>query len=183
MSPHSLSFDPGCPYWFVLYVRVNQEKKTALRMANSGIEHFLPSYRSLRHWKDRRVTLEMPLFPGYIFVHLPFTERVKVLSLPNVVGIIGSKNAPSIVSDEEIDCIKRGVEFGNATPHPALVEGQHVVIVSGVLHGMQGTLLRNQNNTRVVVTVNSIARSFAVDVDISCLKPAAEFVTKERKAV
>ena len=166
-----------------MYVRVNQEKKTALRLANSQIEHLLPTYRSLRQWKDRRVTLEMPLFPGYIFVHLPYAERVKVLSLPNVVDILGSKNAPSIVSAEEIDCIKRGVEFGNAVPHPALVEGQHVVIVSGVLRGMQGTLLRNQNNTRVVVSVNSIARSFAVDVDISCLKPAAEFVPLERKAV
>lgn len=183
LSPHSLSFNQSCPHWFVLYVRVNQEKKTALRLANSEIEHLLPTYRSLRQWKDRRVTLELPLFPGYIFVHLPFTERVKVLSLPNVVDIIGSKSAPSIVSNEEIDCIKRGVEFGNATPHPVLVEGQRVVIVSGVLSGMQGTLLRTQNNTRVVVTVNSIARSFAVDVDISCLKPAAEYVPRERKAV
>jgi len=183
VSSNFLSFDPNQPYWFVLYVRANQEKKTALRLANNYIEHFLPCYRSLRQWKDRRVTLEMPLFPGYIFVHLAFIDRLKVLVLPNVVDIIGSKSAPSIVSPDEIDFIKRGVEFGNASPHFSLVEGQHVVITCGVLRGMQGTLLHNQNNTRVVVSIDSIARSFAVDVDISCLRPTVGFATKERKAV
>lgn len=63
------------------------------------------------------------------------------------------------------------------------MEGQPVLITSGVLHGMRGTLLRNQNSTRVVIAVDSIARSFAVDVDISCLKPIGDFVSQERKAV
>jgi transcription antitermination factor NusG len=164
-------------------VRANQEKKTALRLSGYEIEHFLPCYQSVRQWTDRRVTLEMPLFPGYVFVRLPFIERVKVLTLPNVVEMIGTKNAPAIVSEEEIGCIKRGVQFGNASPHPALTAGQPVMITSGVLRGMQGKLLRSQNSTRVVVAIDSIARSFAVDVDISCLKPIGTFVTQERKAV
>jgi transcription antitermination factor NusG len=182
VSPNSLPFNINHPHWFVLYVRANQEKKTALRLTNNGIEHFLPSYRSVRQWKDRRVTLEMPLFPGYVFVHLPYLDRLKVLTLPNVVEIIGTKNTPAIVSPEEIECIKKSVAFGNATPHPAFVEGQRVVITSGVLHGMQGTLLRQQNNTRVVISIDSIARSFAVDVDISCLKPIGGYVP-QRQAV
>jgi len=183
LSQDQLRFDFSNPNWFVLSVRANQEKKTVLRLANQQIEHFLPCYRSVRQWKDRRVTLEMPLFPGYVFVHLPYSERVRVLSLPNVVGLIGSKNAPSIVSADEIDCIRRGVEFGKAEPHSALVEGQHVIITDGVLHGMQGILLRNQNNTRVVVAIDSIARSFAVEVDISCLKRTGKILAQERKAV
>jgi transcription antitermination factor NusG len=183
VSSNFLSFDHNHPHWFVLYVRANQEKKTALRLTNNEIEHFLPCYRSVRQWKDRRVTLDMPLFPGYVFVRLPFLDRLKVLTLPNVVEIIGTKNAPAIVSAEEIDCIKKGVQSGNATPHPMFAEGQRVVITSGVLHGMQGTLLRNQNNTRVVISIDSIARSFAVDVDISCLKPIGGFVTQQRQAI
>jgi transcription antitermination factor NusG len=178
-----LPFDPSCPHWFVLSVRANQEKKTAQRLADHAIEHFLPCYRSVRQWKDRRVILEMPLFKGYVFVHLPFAERVKVLSMPSVVGLIGSRNAPSIVSAEEIDCIRRGVEFGHAAPHPALVEGQQVMINDGVLRGMQGTLLRSQNKTRVVVAIDSIARSFAVEVDVSCLSTTMGAPTQERKAV
>jgi len=183
VSLYSLPLDISHPHWFVLYVRANQEKKTTLRLTGNEIEYFLPCYRSVRQWKDRRVTLEMPLFPGYIFVHLPFVDRMRALSLPHVVDLVGGKNAPAIVSEEEIDCIKKGVESGNAAPHAALAEGQLVLITSGVLRGMHGTLLRNQNSTRVVIAIDSIARSFAVDVDISCLKPTGEFFPQERKAV
>jgi len=182
--PHSSSsFDFHGPHWFVLFVRSNQEKKTAERLASHEIEFFLPSYRSVRQWKDRRVTLEMPLFPGYVFVHLLFLERNRVLTLPNVVGLVGSKNSPSVVSTEEIDCIRKGVSFANAEPHSALTAGQRVMIASGILSGVQGTLLRGQNNTRVVISVDSIGRSFSVDVDVSCLKPIDSARPLERKAV
>jgi len=154
-----------------LFVRANQEKMTAQRLASYEVQHYLPCYRSVRQWKDRRVTLEMPLFPGYVFVRLPFLERARVLSLPNVVGLVGGRNAPAIITAEEIDSIRRGVQFGNASPHPSLVAGQHVMITSGVLRGMEGILLRSQNNTRVVVAIDAIARSFAVEVDIFCLEP------------
>jgi transcription antitermination factor NusG len=180
---HAPIFDVDSLHWFVLFVRSNQEKMTAQRLLSYQVEHFLPCHRSIRQWKDRRVTLDMPLFPGYIFVRLPFCERMKVLSLPNVVSLVGSKSSPSIVSEEEIDNIRRGVEFGNAAPHAQLSVGQRVAIISGVLRGMEGILLRAQNNTRVVISVNSIARSFAVEVDISCLKPLGGVFQQERRAV
>ena len=129
------------------------------------------------------MTLEMPLFPGYVFVHMDLADRMKVLTLPNVVGLIGSKNSPSIVSPEEIDRIKRGVEFGNAAPHSSFVVGQRVLITEGALQGMSGCLLRSGNNTRVVVSIDSIVRSFVVDVDISWLKPIGGIPSQERKAV
>jgi len=183
LSQSHLPFRPSAPSWFVLHVRVNQEKKTAQRLISAEVEHFLPCYQSLRQWKDRRVTLEMPLFPGYVFVHMDLSDRMRVLTLPNVVGLVGSRNTPSIVSPEEIDRIKRGVEFGNAAPHSAFVVGQRVLITNGALQGMSGCLLRSGNNTRVVIAIDSIARSFAVDVDISCLKPIGEISPPERKAV
>jgi transcription antitermination factor NusG len=184
LSHNSLLFDVHSHNWFVLFVRANQEKKTAQRLASYDVEHFLPCYRSLRQWKDRRVFLDMPLFPGYIFVRLPYLERMKVLTLPNVVGLVGNKNSPSLVSAEEIDSIRRGIEFGKAAPHPLLIAGQRVVIISGALSGIQGILLRAQNSTRVVVAIEPIARSFAVEVDISCLKPLGGTVSsQERKAV
>lgn len=129
------------------------------------------------------MTLEMPLFPGYVFVYIDLADRMRVLTLPNVVGLVGSRNSPSIVSPEEIDRIKRGVEFGNAAPHPAFAVGQRVLITEGALQGMSGCLLRAGNNTRVVISIDSVARSFVVDVDISCLKPIGEISLLERKAV
>jgi transcription antitermination factor NusG len=184
LSHDSLLFDVHSPNWFVLFVRANQEKRTAQRLAGYEVEHFLPCYRSLRQWKDRRVLLDMPLFPGYIFVRLPYLERMKVLTLPNVVGLVGNKSCPSLVSTEEIDSIRRGIEFGKAAPHPLLTAGQRVMITSGALSGIHGILLRAQNSTRVVIAIEPIARSFAVEVDISCLKPiGASISPRERKAV
>ncbi|PYP90705.1 MAG: hypothetical protein DMG65_10425 [Candidatus Angelobacter sp. Gp1-AA117] len=175
--------DAHDPKWFVLFVRSNQEKRTALRLKEYAIEHFLPSYRSVRHWKDRRVTLEMPLFPGYVFVRLPFIERARVLTLPNVVSLVGSRNIPSEVAEEEIEWIRRAMEHGNVAPHPYLIAGQRVMIISGALSGIQGILLRQQNNTRVVISIDSISRGFVVEVDVAAIRVMAHSVPLEKRKV
>ncbi len=163
-------FDSFLPQWFVLFVRTNQEKTTASRLDHLQIEHFLPCFRSLRQWKDRRVTLEMPLFPGYVFVHLPHAERMRVLTLPNVLYFVGSGSSPAILTDEEIAWIGRGLQSGNAVPHECLNEGQRVVIMSGPLAGMKGILQRRVNNARVVISLDSIGRGFAVEVDLESVR-------------
>jgi transcription antitermination factor NusG len=164
------TFDSFLPQWFVLFVRTNQEKITASRLDHLQIEHFLPCFRSLRQWKDRRVTLEVPLFPGYVFVHLPHAERMRVLTLPNVLYFVGSGSSPAVLTDEEIAWIGRGLQSGNAVPHECLNEGQRVVITSGALAGLKGFLVRKINNTRVVVSLDSIGRAFAVEVDLESVR-------------
>jgi len=163
-------FDSFLPQWFVLFVRTNQEKTTASRLDHLQIKHFLPCFRSLRQWKDRRVTLEVPLFPGYVFVHLPHAERMRVLTLPNVLYLVGAGSFPAVVTDEEIAWIGRGLQSGNAVPHEFLNEGQRVVIISGALAGLKGILVRKVNNTRVVISLDSIGRAFAVEVDLQSVR-------------
>lgn len=175
MFAHSLPAHLLHPQWFVLFVRTNQEKTTVHRLASQEIEHFLPCSRSARQWKDRRVTLEMPLFPGYVFVRLLFSERARVLTLPNIVSLVGPKDSPSVITEEEIGWIRQGIEHGNALPHPHLAVGQHVRIIAGVLSGMQGILVRKQNSTRVVVSLDSIARGFVVEVDLDSLEPLTPY--------
>lgn len=163
-------FDSLLPQWFVLFVRTNQEKITASRLDHLQIEHFLPCFRSLRQWKDRRVTLEVPLFPGYVFVRLPHAERMRVLTLPNVLYFVGSGSSAAVLTDDEIAWIGRGLQSGNALPHEYLNEGQRVVITSGALAGLKGILLRRVNNTRVVVSLDSIGRGFAVEVNLESVR-------------
>jgi transcription antitermination factor NusG len=159
------------PKWYVLFVRSNQEKRVAHRLSSRSVEHFLPCYQALRQWQDRRVRLEIPLFPGYVFVRLPLLERLKVLTLPNVVSLVGPKHSPSPVSEDEIAWIKQGVEHGKAEPHPFLEAGERVVISGGILAGMEGVLLRMKNSTRVVVSIDSISRAFAVEIDVAYIEP------------
>jgi transcription antitermination factor NusG len=158
--------------WYVLFVRSNQEKRVADRLSGRAIEYFLPCYTSMRRWKDRRVELKMPLFPGYVFVRLPFLERMKVLTLPNVVSLVGTRNAPSVVSEDEIAFIRKGTEHGSAEPHDCLEAGQRVVITAGAMAGMEGILLRRQNKARLIVVVESISRAFSVEIEADCVRPA-----------
>jgi len=159
------------PKWYVLFVRSNQEKRVADRLGDRAVEYFLPCYSSLRQWKDRRVQLTIPLFPSYVFVRLPFLQRLKVLTVPNVVSLVGTKTAPSVVSENEIAWIRTGIEHGDATPHECLEAGQRVVITAGAMAGMEGILLRKQNKTRVIVSLQSIPRAFSVEVEAACVRP------------
>ncbi|MBZ5506431.1 MAG: UpxY family transcription antiterminator [Acidobacteriia bacterium] len=172
-SEHSL-IDWQQPNWYVLFVRSNQEKKVAQGLHDRGIEHFLPCYSSLRQWKDRRVKLETPLFRGYLFVRLPLLERMRVLTVPYAVSLIGRKEAPAVISPEEIDWIRKSTSDGKVEPHEYLKAGQQVMITAGVLAGMKGILLRRHNQTRVVVLLDSIWRAFAVEVDADCVELVKE---------
>jgi transcription antitermination factor NusG len=165
--------DAQQPRWYVLFVRSNQEKRVADALGGRDVEHFLPCYKSVRQWKDRRVTLEIPLFPGYVFLRLSLAERAKALTVSNVVSLVGNRNQPSAISDEEIAWIKLGIEHGKAEPYPYLKLGQRVVVTDGILCGMEGILVQRRNNTRVVVSLDSIVRSFVVEIDASCARPLA----------
>ena len=155
----------------MLFIRSNQENRVADALSARAVEHYLPCYTAMRQWKDRRVRLEIPLFPGYVFVRLPLSEKMKVLTVPNVVSLVGSSRAASEVAEEEILWIRRGLEHGSAQPHAFLNEGDRVLITSGIMSGMEGILLRRQNGTKIVISIDSIFRAFAVEMDEACVRP------------
>src|SRR5215467_5394534 len=95
--------DPKAANWYALHTRVNQEKRVAIGLEGRGITFFLPLYKTVRRRSDRKVALSLPLFPGYLFVHIPLTERLQVLEVPNVVRLVGAQKCPSALPSEEID--------------------------------------------------------------------------------
>jgi transcription antitermination factor NusG len=159
------------PKWYALFVKSNQEKKVAQHLSSREIDHFLPAYESVRQRKDRKVKLLSPLFPGYVFVRLSLADRLKILLVPNVVNLVGTSKAPSAISDQEIDSIRRGVAHGKAEPYPYLKTGDPVVIKHGALAGLEGILIRVENGTRVLIRLNSICRAFGVEVDGTSVEP------------
>jgi transcription antitermination factor NusG len=159
------------PKWYVLFVKSNQEKRVAQHLSSREIDHFLPAYESVHQRKDRKVKLLSPLFPGYVFVRLSLANRLKVLLVPNVVNLVGTSKAPSAISDQEIDSIRRGIAHGKAEPYPYLKAGDTVVIKHGMLAGLEGILIRVANGTRVLIRLNSICRAFGVEVDSSSVEP------------
>jgi transcription antitermination factor NusG len=150
----------GQRQWFAVFTRSHHEKRVAQYYAERNIEHLLPVSRVVRQWSHyRKVTLELPLFPNYLFVHISRSERTHALSL------VGQSSIPAPLPDVEIESLREGLKLQNVAPHPYLVVGARVRINKGVLSGREGIVLRNKNGCRVVLTLSLIMRSFAVEVD------------------
>ena len=172
----ALSSSPDLPQpskWFALYTTARHEKRVAEHLGHRQIECYLPLYKSDRRWSDgSRVTLELPLFPGYIFVHIRRSERVKVLSVPGALTVVGGTGGePAPLPDATIEALRTGLSLRPAQPHPLVTAGRRVRIRSGALAGLEGIVVRTKNGIRVVMTLEHILQSCAVEVDLEDLEP------------
>jgi transcription termination/antitermination protein NusG len=154
------------PHWFVAQTCAHHERRVSRQLGQRAIENFLPLYERMSQWKDRRVRLEVPLFAGYVFVHLGICERMRVLEVPGVARLVGFGGLPAVLPDDEINSIRNSLKFPlRAKPCPYLAIGQRVCIHRGPLQGVQGILVRRKNQLRLVLSVALIQRSMAVEVD------------------
>jgi transcription antitermination factor NusG len=162
----NLPVGDGEEHWFAVYTCANHEKRVAGQLEARKVEHFLPLYRSLRKWKDRRVQLDLPLYPGYIFVRLGFGAGLRVLEVPGVVRLVGFNGQPYPLPENEIESLRTGLMSGlRLEPYRYVTVGSRVRIVRGPLQGIEGILIRKRNVCRVILTINVIARSAVVEVD------------------
>jgi transcription antitermination factor NusG len=154
------------PKWFAVYTTPRHEKAVARHFEFQRIESFLPLYTEMHRWKNGcRVNVEQPLFPGYIFARIGRRDSPQVRSVPGVLLIVGSGREPQPLPDFEIEALRSGLHLRKFEPHPYLVVGEKARIKSGSLAGMVGVLARKKNNLRVVLTLELIMRSVAVEVD------------------
>jgi transcription antitermination factor NusG len=161
------------PHWYAVYTSPRHEKKVREHLALRRVECFLPLFRSIHRWKNGcKVQVELPLFPGYLFVNIPRSERVRVLDAPGVLSFVGPKGEPAQLPDVEIETLRSGLHLQKFEPHPGLAIGQRVRIHAGPLQGLEGVLVRNANGLRVVITVNLIQQSVAVELDANAVECA-----------
>ena len=158
--------------WYAAYTCVRHEKRVAEQLQEREIQCFLPVYHSVRRWKDRRKELDLPLFPGYVFVNIELRDRLRVLQLPGVVNFVSFGGQPAPLCDTEIEALSNGLAHGiHAEPHPYLKEGRRVRVRCGPLSGLRGILVRKKDNFRLVLSIDLIMRSICVEVDESDVEP------------
>lgn len=158
--------------WFALYTTCRHEKRVSQHLGQREIKHFLPLYVEHRKWSDgSRVALQLPLFPGYLFVRIDRRERSKVLSVPGALAIVGGTGKePASLPDSAIEALRRGIEQRRVEPHPLVTVGRQVRICSGPFSGLSGIVTRKKGGLRVVITLQQIMQSIAVEVDASDLE-------------
>ncbi len=152
--------------WYAGYTASRHEKRIAEQLQQRGVEHFLPLYDTVHRWNNGRHRVQLPLFPGYVFVRIALRDRLQVLEIPGFVRLVGFSSVPVPLPDSEIHAMQQAFQQGiHAEPHPYLTTGTCVEIVRGPLQGMKGILLRRHGPWRVVLSVDLIMRSMVTEVD------------------
>lgn len=158
--------------WYALYTCPRHEKRVVQQIEERRISCFLPLYRSVRRWKDRRKVLELALFPGYVFVRVALRDRLRVLGLPGAVRLVTFNGQPAVLPDEEIETLRLRLSVNNPIePHPYLRVGRRVRVRCGPMQGLEGIIVRKKDCCRVVFSLDLIMRSVAVEVDDADVEP------------
>jgi transcription antitermination factor NusG len=175
----TMKFAFSDPRWFAVWTRSRHEKAAAALLQSVGVQHYLPLKSELRLWSDRKRTVSVPLFSGYLFVRMnPSNDsRLQLLKIPGIAGLVGNGEGPLPIPDQEIEDI-RTVLAGRVeyTVMPTLGEGDRVRVVRGPLAGVQGRLLQSNSMSRLMISIEMIHKSIAVSLsreDVELLSRAA----------
>lgn len=159
------------PAWYAIYARHQHEKTAADLLTRKGFEILLPVYRSVRRWKDRNKTVFLPLFPCYLFVRTDLSRKVDILRTAGVSWLVESGGCACQIPESDIQAINKIIRSpAEIEPHPYLKIGEWVRVRHGFLEGVEGILTRFKNQYRVVLTVEPLRKSVAVEVDLAAVE-------------
>lgn len=157
--------------WYAVAVAPRKERVAAKALQLKGFECFLPLYAVRRKWSDRVKTIELPLFPGYVFSSFDLERRVSILKIDSVISILGLGNRPEPIPEAEIRALQAVCRPGiHVVPCPYLATGTKIRIQEGPLRGVEGVLVEDKG-TRLILSVSLLQRSVSVHVDRDAVAP------------
>lgn len=164
--------NPQPSHWIAAYTRSRHELVVASQFQQKGMDALLPTYRRLSRWSDRIRRTDAPLFPGYVFVRVAEGEHYRVLQTGGVVSIVCRSGKPVALSEADVDKLQVCTANPAAVePHPFLRVGQRVRVKHGPFRGWEGVLVEKKNATRLVLTVEQIMKSIAIDISGADVEP------------
>src|SRR5258708_1203565 len=156
--------------WHALLVRSRHEQVVKAGLQGKGYEEFLPLYSSTSQWSDRVKVIQRPLFPGYVFSRFDIQDRIPILQIPGVAGIVGNCRTP--VEPTEIAAVQRLVASGvPITPWGFIQTNDRVLIHRGPFRGIEGLVVRLKQQQRLVVSISLLQRAASVELDASWVIP------------
>lgn len=151
--------------WYALYTRHQHEKSVAGSLSSRGVEVFLPLHEEIRSWSDRRKKLNLPLFPCYVFVRSSLNRKPDILTTAGVHSFVSFGNMPAAIPQSEMEQLRCAAQLARIEPHPFLRYGDWVRVRVGPFQGMEGYLLRRKSQARLVLSVEILQKSAAVEID------------------
>ncbi len=167
--------------WYAIYTKHQHEKSAAKSLTNRGLETFVPLYRQVHRWKDRNKILLSPLFPCYVFVRTDLGRKTDILRTPGVCWLVGSGGYASQIPPQDVEALRTAANGSTRVePYPFLQTGDRVRVHSGLLAGVEGILIRLRNQYRLVLSVQLLKQSAAVEVDLGSVERISSESAAER---
>lgn len=168
LTPYHVSSRPPIKAaWYAAHTRSRHERLVAYHLGMRGIVQYCPTITETHTWSDRRKKVELPLFPGYVFVQIVASNesRVEVLRVPGVLRLLGAGSGGMPIPDEQIESVRTLVDQNLPwTSHPFLKTGQRVRVRSGALEGVEGIFVKRSGADTLVISVDAIQRSISVSI-------------------
>jgi transcription antitermination factor NusG len=158
--------EPQVDPWLVLRTRSRHEKVVESILRQKQINAYLPKHKVIRRWKNTKQVVEMPLFPGYLFVQPQMNQYEGIHYIRGSCGLVRSCGMPAMMSTKDLEAVKVLVESGAMlTVDQGLIPGKRVKIIGGPFMGIEGELVRLKSQEHLVINVQLVGSSVCVEVD------------------
>ena len=168
------SIQPEERKWYVAYVRLFHERKTAEKLAAMGIESFVPVREEIHQWSQRKKKVMRVLIPQMIFIHATPKERLEALTLASISHymVLRGEHTPAVIPDRQmqqfmfmVDYSEESIEMYNSPLQP----GQSIKVIKGPLAGMEGELMEIEGKSKVIVRLDLLGCA-GVDMPIGFIE-------------
>lgn len=162
------------PAWYVIHTRSRFENVVFDGLTKKSVDTFLPKIPQRSRRRDRRVILNVPLFPGYVFVRsdLHPERHLEILKTVGVVRLIGNKTGPVPVPDKTVDSLR--IMIASDSPIQTgfrFRPGDRVIVIRGPFTGVVGAFARYGGAGRVVVHIDALGQYASVEVEEADVDP------------
>ena len=169
-----MQFDTLARKWYALHTRSRSENIVFENLCKKKLETFFPKIRVRSRRKDRRMMIDVPLFPGYLFVKTDLNpyEHVEILKTFGSVRLVGGISGPVSIPENSIESLKIMIIAGtDIITGNRFKKGDPVTVVSGPFTGVVGYFERYRGKDRVVVQIEALGQFAAVEVDLMDIEP------------
>jgi len=163
--------NPDLPgQWHLLHTKSRQEKALIESLAGMEIPCYLPLIRSNRNWNGRKASIELPMFPGYVFLKGSIDQAYEADRTRRVVQIIRVTDQDRIAWELRQIALALNSEV-KLDPYPYLSKGIKVEVRSGPLRGLQGVIENKTSRDRLILQVNVLGQASSLEIDGALLEP------------
>jgi transcription antitermination factor NusG len=150
--------------WVVLHTKSRCEKILSEEMTSQRIDHFLPLLRQVKYYGRRKVFVNEPVFPGYLFLKGTINDAYQAARTKRVANILRVAKQSQIAWELRNLCL--AISSGaRLDPFSALKKGVRVEVSSGPFRGIQGVVQERAKSTRLILQIETLGRAVSLEVD------------------